>query len=459
MSEAVVPPTPPLAREGGVLPVSSGSTAPKALRPDTRKGKRTLFFAASAAIAALVIYTSREVMLPFVLALVIAYVLTPAVAWVERRRTPRAAAILVVYVIVLGSLYTFVRLAAPRVGQELRALRYELPMLATEFRDKWVPAVQSRLRDVGLVPRLAPPEQGAGVEGNRDTPAFIARPQPDGSMSIEIGSGVTITPMHNGYVLQGTRQPKNEPLDIDRAVTDAFGQSMAYVQHNALELARIGRDIVAGVSRAVFIFGITLMLAAYMMLTRERVFAFVRSMVRPSRREDFAALVERVDRGLSGVVRGQLIICLINGVLSAIGFAMFGLKYWPVLAIVATVFSLIPIFGSIASAVPAVALGLTQSFGTAFFVLIWILLIHQLEANVLNPKIMGDAAKIHPVLVIFSLLVGEHFFHTMGALLAVPTMSIAQSLFLHFRQVVDREDPEFMDEARARAAAPVPEIS
>lgn len=68
--------------------------------------------------------------------------------------------------------------------------------------------------------------------------------------------------------------------------------------------------------------------------------------------------------------------------------------------------------------------------------LLWILAIHQLEANFLNPKIMGDAAKIHPVLVVFSLLVGEHFFHTTGALLAVPCMSIAQSLFLHFRQVV-----------------------
>jgi len=53
---------------------------------------------------------------------------------------------------------------------------------------------------------------------------------------------------------------------------------------------------------------------------------------------------------------------------------------------------------------------------------------------VLNPKIMGDAAKIHPILVIFALLVGEHFFQAIGALLAVPTMSIAQSVFLHVRE-------------------------
>jgi predicted PurR-regulated permease PerM len=66
-------------------------------------------------------------------------------------------------------------------------------------------------------------------------------------------------------------------------------------------------------------------------------------------------------------------------------------------------------------------------------VLLWIIGIHQIEANILNPKIIGVAAKIHPVLVIFSLLVGEHFYGLWGALFAVPTLSITQSVFNHFR--------------------------
>ena len=56
------------------------------------------------------------------------------------------------------------------------------------------------------------------------------------------------------------------------------------------------------------------------------------------------------------------------------------------MALLAAILSLVPIFGSIASAVPAVAIGLTQGLGTATFVLFWIIGIHQLEANVLNPK-------------------------------------------------------------------------
>jgi predicted PurR-regulated permease PerM len=209
--------------------------------------------------------------------------------------------------------------------------------------------------------------------------------------------------------------------------------------------------VVTALSRAVFVFFITLMLAAYIILTREKILGFARSLVLPADREDFGRLLSRINGGLSGVVRGQLVICLINGVLSAIGFAIVGLKYWPVLAVVSTVMSLIPIFGSIASAVPAVALGLTESFGTAVFVLVWIIGIHQLEANLLNPKIMGDSAKIHPVLVIFSLLVGEHFFQVTGALLAVPTMSLVQSLFLHFHEMVDRDDPPLADDATPAA--------
>src|SRR5262249_34855516 len=114
------------------------------------------------------------------------------------------------------------------------------------------------------------------------------------------------------------------------------------------------------------------------------------------------------------------------------------------------VFSLIPIFGSIVSTIPAVAIGLTQGFGTAVFVLVWILGIHQLEANLLNPKIMGDAAKIHPVLVVFSLLVGEHYFGAIGALLAVPCMSLAKSLFLHFREIANESDPELAGDMLAK---------
>lgn len=412
---------------------------------------RPLFLAITAVVVVGIIALAHAVMLPFVLALVIAYLLTPLVAWVERARLPRPAAIILVYVVVLGLLGTFIRLTAPRLSSELANLRRELPAIVHQAQDV-VTEGQARLRRAGLMPAPAAPDSGGPPE-----PAVVVHPRPDGTYAVEVGSGLALHPAREGgFIVEPVREQKTEPLDLNRTLNEAIGKSFAYAQRNALELARIGRDIVASISRVIFIFFITLMLAAYIMLTRERILWFFASLVRPSSRPSFSALLKRIDRGLSGVVRGQLLICLVNGVLSAIGFAIVGLKYWPVLAIIATVLSLIPIFGSIISSVPAVALALTQSFGTAVFVLLWIIGIHQLEANLLNPKIMGDQARLHPVLVVFSLLVGEHFFHTMGALLAVPCMSIAQNLFIHFRQIVQSRDPELAGEPVSSVMPPPP---
>ncbi len=268
----------------------------------------------------------------------------------------------------------------------------------------------------------------------------MARPQPDGSITIDVGTGVEISERPHGFVVEPVHERKDELLDPNKIIADAFGKTLDYAQRNSLELARAVRDFIAWISRTIFIFFITLMMAAYIVITRERIVAFFRSLVGEAAGDGFDRLLGRVDAGLAGVVRGQLIICLLNGALSALGFAIVGLKYWPVMALVAAVFSLVPIFGSIASAVPAVAVALTQGLGTATFTLLWIVGVHQLEANLLNPKIMGDAAKIHPVLVIFALIVGEHFFQVVGALLAVPVMSIAQSLFLHVRATIDANE-------------------
>ncbi len=389
-----------------------------------------------------VLLVAHEVLLPFVLALIVAYVLWPLVALVERRiHVARPLAIVMVYVLVLGSIALFVRVAAPRVVVELGGLRRELPGLGLHVQAEWQKA-RERLRESG-----ASQAPSTVKEEHKEPAALVVHPRADGSMAVDVGQGFVVTPTRGGgYSVEPRYEPREgESFDPNRLFAEAIGKSFAYAESNALELAKIGRDIVAGVSRVIFIFGITLMLAAYIMLTREKIFAFMAALFRPGSRKSVDVLLWRVDRGLSGVVRGQLIICVVNGVLSAVGFAIVGLKYWPVLALVCAVMSLIPIFGSIASAIPAVALGLTQGVPVAVFVLAWIVGIHQLEANFLNPKIMGDAAKIHPVLVVFALLVGEHFFHTTGALLAVPCMSIAQSLFIHFRAVVEEGDPDFAD--------------
>jgi len=391
---------------------------------------RQIFLSVSAIAIVAMLAFAHAVLLPFILAVLIAYMLTPVVSWLEGRfRVSRVAAVCMTYLALFVVLYGAAAITVPRLLEEVANVRRDLPALAKHVRDDLLPRVRGAFGE-------APPSPVAGER----QPALVVRPQPDGSYAVEVGQGVELTKTKGGFLLAPTKA--HGGFDFEHL----GDETRRWVESNTMEVVSLGRAIVAGLSKAIFTTGITLMLAAYLILTRERLFTALRVLVHPRHRGDLDAFMGRVDRGLAGVIRGQLLICLVNGALTAIGYAAVKLKYWPVLAIVATVFSVVPIFGAIMSSIPAVVVGLTQSLGTAVFVLCWILGIHQIEANFLNPKIMGDAAKLHPVLVVFSLLVGEHHFGVAGALFAVPAMSILQSVFLHFRFIVHRDDPAFAGE-------------
>jgi predicted PurR-regulated permease PerM len=424
--------------EGAVAQEGSGATKAAVIEvPELEIGeiwgrRRVIFLASSAAFVLLVMWMTREVVLPFVLAIIIAYVLTPLVGWCERRGLRRAVSIIVVYAGTLAVLSGSVALMAPRIYRETVGLTRETPVIARRLATQWGPAIEQRIEQLIALAGVGPPSAPRPVTpGPRS--ALEVSPRPDGSIGINVGSGLEIVQESPNVWLIRDHEPDVAGFRISELLNDGVENTIHYLRGNGLQLIRVGQAIVAGVSQAVFLTFMTLMVAAYLMLTRDQIFGFFRSLVPRRSRRSFDRLLYRMDRGLAGVVRGQLVICCVNGVLSAIGFIIFGLKYWPVMALIAGIMSIIPIFGSILSTVPAVLIGLTQSFFTAFWVLIWILLIHQVEANLLNPKIIGVAARLHPVLVVFVLIVGEHFFGLWGALLAVPTLSLAHSLFNHFR--------------------------
>jgi len=390
--------------------------------------RRIIFLVTSALVLLLVIWATRAVVLPFILAIIIAYVLTPLVAWCERHGLGRVVSILGVYLVTFSVLSGGVALIAPRIYQETLGLTRESPVILRRLAMQWGPEIEKRVealidRAAGPSPPAPPPPTSAVEVIRRD----------DGSVGISVGAGVDIIQEGPKHWRVRQHQPDDGSFRVAELLNDSVDGTLHYLKTNALQLLRVGQAIISQVTRGIFLTFMTLMVAGYLMHTRDQIFGFFRSLVPPASRRSFDRLLHRMDRGLAGVVRGQLVICAVNGVLSAIGFFVLGLKYWPVLALIAGIMSIIPIFGSILSTVPAVLIGLTQDFWTAWWVLIWILGIHQLEANFLNPKIIGVAARLHPVLVVFVLIVGEHFFGLWGALLAVPVLSLSQSLFNHFR--------------------------
>jgi predicted PurR-regulated permease PerM len=90
---------------------------------------------------------------------------------------------------------------------------------------------------------------------------------------------------------------------------------------------------------------------------------------------------------------------------------------------------------------------------------LWIVGIHFIEANVLNPKIIGTAAKIHPVLVIFSLFLGEHTYGLVGALLAVPILSAISVLFMYFYRKTWKDPPRVPGRAVSGPVAAPPDAT
>src|SRR5205085_1866915 len=115
-------------------------------RPKNRA--RVVFLSIWGAVTLLVLLAAREILLPFILALVVAYVFAPAVGWVETRKVPRWAAVLLVYVVTIGGTYTSLAAIAPRLGIEMRGLLRELPAIAASIRDEQVPAIRHWLSNL-----------------------------------------------------------------------------------------------------------------------------------------------------------------------------------------------------------------------------------------------------------------------------------------------------------------------
>lgn len=410
----------------------------------------------------LVVILARSVLLPFVFALLLAYILAPVVERMSirsdgRRRMPRALAIVICYIVFLAAVGSFVVVLMPRLYKDAVRIGSELPDLYEQLDEEWAPGLARWIenRFPAATPAHAVDEALAADAGEiplvADVPvppgtAFVLTPLPDGRMAVQLQpGGLDLAPRAGGGYHLTADEDLSEELGIEDRIRNLASQALASLQSQVGDFIRFGQALVGGLMRSIFTFFLVLMVAAFLLLDMEKLHGFARSLVPMGYHGDFDVIVAGINRGLSGVIRGQLLICLINGVLTYIGLLIFSVKYSLILAVVAAVMSLIPIFGSILSTIPIVMAALVSGeqgidVARAVFSVAWIVGIHFVEANMLNPKIIGSSAKIHPVLVIFALIVGEHGYGLVGALLAVPVMSTIQVLFLFFRSKAWRHE-------------------
>ena len=393
----------------------------------------------------------REVLFPFLVGGIIAYILGPLVEKAVAKGAPRVLAGFGILTFVFCSATFFLYSFFPQFSEEgqagvvrIQQFLDDAPELYEVFEGEvqvWVEGGKAAEDDgtadtIALSPPQPPEELLDSLtkeDPNRALAQVLLEPFEDGSYGISIqDSSFDIETSGSG----GFRLTPVRKFD-ERATLSALRQDLVANLRNTVEgfgakvmkeFVVLVRSLITGLLGAMVGIMLTFMVAGFLLLEMPHIRDASRNLVPGKYQRDYEELLSGLNQGLSGVVRGQILICLVNGVLSFIGFLIFIPKYAFVMAMLAGVMSLIPIFGTIISSIPVVLVGLTVSFGTAVGVLAWILGIHFIEGNFLNPKIIGTAAKINPVIIIFVLVAGEHTFGIPGALLAVPVTSVVLTL-------------------------------
>jgi predicted PurR-regulated permease PerM len=395
-----------------------------------------------------VVYIFREVVLPFLFAILVAYILAPVVdrfsrIRIGRRPIHRGISVIFLYINILAGLSLFIGYFVPKLSGDFARLFREAPQLFAKVNRDWVPAAGAWVDKTFGAPDNGDDESDPDGDEPESTRAIVLETRPDGKLQVDLDAvSFELRPMEGGKYLiappQAAEKATGPGGKWERSIKQWLKERLKSTEGESRRALEYGQKFIAGLVSGIGRLFLVLMVAAFILVDLVRIQGFLRSLVPEQYQGDYDRIAVGVDKGLAGVIRGQLVICFINGVLTYIGLLIFNVKYSLLLAGIAAVMSLIPIFGSILSSIPIVAIALISS-GTfdirqGLLVLGWIILIHLVEANFLNPKIMGDAAKIHPVLVVFALIAGEHSYGLVGALFAVPCASIIQTIFMYYRR-------------------------
>ncbi|MGD9695618.1 MAG: AI-2E family transporter [Thermoleophilia bacterium] len=249
-------------------------------------------------------------------------------------------------------------------------------------------------------------------------------------------------------------------IDVDvRERANAFLNGL---QDRASEAADNVLDYSLDVIAVLVTIIVILVAAIYMLLDAPRIARLAQRIGGP----DTAAFLRRTERTLTEYVKAQLLVSLIIGVSAGIVLWVYGVAgLFPLGATFAVAFTawvflmeFVPYVGPLLGAVPPTLLALFTSPFAALWVVVAFLVIHQIEGHVVVPRIMGTAVGVHPLVVIFGLLIGEQLAGVLGVLIAIPLVVVVKEsvMFGIERFGFAATHPRAAEAAAAAPAAPAP---
>jgi len=332
------------------------------------------------AIASLLLYFIRGVVIVFALAFLVAYILSPAVRFFEKRRINRVLVVSIFYVLFVAAVVVSVVLLLPMLWDELKDLQASIqnslsnPEFGRTISAK-LEAIRGRLR--GALPTL----EGAGI---------------------------------------GTR------FSIDKGISEVASWILGRIGRLAEALTAYSGKLLWLVAAVILIPFITF----FLLKDGESIKHTIMKVI-PSKYSGTAVeLLQKIDHQIGGYIRGRLAESIIMSILSIIGLRILNIKYYLVIGGIAGFANLIPYIGPVVIAIPAVVLAAYQH-GVFRMVMTGIFLggVQMVDNAVLVPLVVGKSVDLHPITTIFVVFVGGQLLGFLGMIVAVPLTSILKAVF------------------------------
>ena len=196
-------------------------------------------------------------------------------------------------------------------------------------------------------------------------------------------------------------------------------------------------NIVQGLLSGLGKFLIGMVIGFYLLFNFNTLGEHFTSIVPKKFRADAEHLLTSISDVLSKFVNGTLLVSLMLFVISVIGFEIIGLDAAVLFAFFCAVTNIIPYVGPYIGGVPAVIIAFSQSPLIGILTLVFIVLVQGNEGNFLHPYIIGKTMDLHPVTIVISLLIFEHFFGIMGMIIATPLVAIVKIIYVFLDEKFD----------------------
>jgi predicted PurR-regulated permease PerM len=203
---------------------------------------------------------------------------------------------------------------------------------------------------------------------------------------------------------------------------DSFSQFLQVSSSSALNL-------IINVFGGLLSFFAIIVISFYLSVMKQGVAGFIRSIL-PTKYEDYIiSLWKRAEHKVGRWLQGQLLLALSVGLMVFVGLSLLKIKYALLLGIVAMILEIVPIVGPVISAIPGVILAFAQSPMLGIWVIVFYVVVQQVESHILAPLVLGKTLGLNPVTVIIALLVGGTLAGIIGILLSVPVAVIVVEIF------------------------------